>query len=289
MKSRYQELNNLQSKLKSDYQKACKKLSRAPEGQLLVTNEHGYLKYIHITQESGVRSKRGIGRDSRLIGKLANKAYLEEYRKRLEKNIALINSISDRCVSLDPLDIIGDMPARFASIDPRTMITGGDPTRRWPNPSSDTGIEIKYPGTDTGDLTPEEWGAMPYRENIAFPESKVHYSSRAIACRSKSEVAILELYDSLGIPYHYDETLQLSGELVSPDYIGARSDGKLIYHEHFGLNDPEYIKRAARKTELYRNASIIQGKNLICTYDREDGSLNLALIEALLKDAYNLT
>jgi hypothetical protein len=180
------------------------------------------------------------------------------------------------------------MPASFSAIDPKTILTGSEHSGLWPNPSRDPGIEVRYPVTDTGGMTPEEWGALPYRENTSFCENKIHYSSRAIACRSKSEMAILELYDNLGIPFHYDETLQLSGEYVSPDFIGARSDGKLIYHEHFGLNDPEYIKRAARKTELYRNASIIQGKNLICTYDREDGSINLALIEAMIKDMYNI-
>ena len=82
--------------------------------------------------------------------------------------------------------------------------------------------------------------------------------------------------------------MSVYGELLAPDAVGARRDGVLIYHEHCGVNSEGYHKRNAHKLDLYERAGIVQGKNLLLTFDREDGSIDLELIRMQIMDIYRL-
>ena len=157
----------------------------------------------------------------------------------------------------------------------------------WPNPR-ESGIRPKTPLLRLTDITPEEWAALPYRVNTKNKERKVHFTSRGLACRSKSEMGILNEYDGFRIFFHYDEVITIDGEELSPDIIGCRMDGTLIYHEHLGLQDEPYRQKYIRKEYIYSKAGIKHGKNLIYTYDSESGGLNMRLVREIIKDAYRL-
>lgn len=280
------ELHGLLSKLRFRQRIVRKELSRCPSGRLAVTHDHGYTSFIEVVYESGVRKRFGINKKPERVVKLARKAYLEEETKRLKKNIERIERMIDGTDSLEPADILRTLPANYEVLDREILFTGRKSGLTWPNPSRDPSVRPKRPALDTGALTPGEWGALPYCENTSFAEYKKHFTSRGVACRSKSEIAILEKYDSLGIPYHCDETIVIGNTTLAPDVVGARADGKLIYHEHFGLRDESYKRRNTWKLELYESAGIRLGDNLICTFDREDESLNMELVEAQIRDRY---
>ena len=97
---------------------------------------------------------------------------------------------------------------------------------------------------------------------------------------------MFEIYDSLEIPFHYDEVVLIGGRQVSPDIIGARRDGTLIFHEHRGLFSDEYLARNDWKSGLYAAAGIIPGVNLIYTYDSPSGVINARLAREIIKDIY---
>ena len=274
--------------LKKEYRLVSKQLSRSPEGKLMIVQDHGRTRYVQVTMKNGVRTLHGISRDQKAIEKLARKRFLEEKCKRLQKNIQLLESVAGKSYSIDAAEILAALPESFLLLDREKLLSGRGGSLPWPCPSRDEDLPFRTPELTTGSLTPEEWGTRPYRENTAFLEDKKHYTSRGIACRSKSEMAILEKYDALHIPYHYDETLRIGMYYLSPDLIGARADGVLIYQEHSGLHDEKYLRRRDRKTDLYDMAGIRLGENLIYTYDREDGSINMELIEAQIRDIYRL-
>ena len=134
------------------------------------------------------------------------------------------------------------------------------------------------------DISPKEWMVLPYKINSFHSEEKIHRSSCGIMMRSKGEIAWAERLLHWGLAFHYDELLFWMGEKISPDFIVMRKDGKLFYVEHCGLmEDNKYRKRCKHKLEVYESGGIVPWDNLIITYDRPDGSIDLELIDAEIK------
>ena len=63
-----------------------------------------------------------------------------------------------------------------------------------------------------------------------------HYTVKGEKVRSKSEVTIANMLYEKGIPYRYEEQLQLrSGKLASPDFtVYVKSEGRTKLLEHCG-------------------------------------------------------
>ncbi len=282
------ELRSLLSNLKETRRKVSKELSRAPKGVLLIIKDRGYTVYRQSYKADCGCIRKSIGKDPELVMALAHKRYLTEKLKRLDRNIELIERAYRDSVSLSEEDIMDIMPGSFARLDKASVILGHRAGGRGrPHPVR----EGVFPVDARLKIDPDDrfdWGSRPYAENASFSENKRYVSPGGLLCRSKSEAAILGIYDSLGIPYHYDEIVYVSGVRLSPDIIGCSEDGALIFHEHKGLSSEEYQNRSEYKERKYREAGIIPGKNLILTYDREDGTVNLALIRDIIKDTYRM-
>ena len=130
----------------------------------------------------------------------------------------------------------------------------------------------------------EEWFTMPYAENTSFPEYKTITAYNGLKTRSKSEALILERYGSKNIFYHYDEMVWMKDKKVSPDIIALRKDGTFFIHEHAGLWSEEYMRKNQWKFALYESAGFVQGKNMLISFDDENGNINLKLIDVLIDD-----
>ncbi len=282
------EIKMLLSKLKELRRKVVKELLYAPNGNLLIQKDRGYYAFRQDFAEGGKRIQKGIGKDQDLVDRLAHKAYNEELKRRLDINIGLLEHALVGSLSLESRDIIETLPESFGLLDQGAIIFGHrNDDISWPNPMRDGVYPVEYPLS----IDPSErfnWAKRPYLENTLFLEYKIHRTPRGILCRSKSEVSILGVYDSFVLPYHYDEQLFIGHHRISPDIVGCRADGQLIFHEHIGVDSDVYRRRYEQKDRIYRAAGIVQGKNLIYTFDREDGSINLELISAMIKDVYGL-
>ncbi len=274
------------TELQKERRLVYKSLSRCPEGDLMVTVVNGKPKIFQVINVDGTKKRRGIGRDPELIGKLSHKALLKEKLRRIDINIRIAKRSAALSLSLEPEELLAAMPKHFDLLNEDIILTGRNGSTNWPHPSRDPNILALPPALTTGRLGPEEWAALPYCENTSHLKHKIHKGPHGILCRSKSEVLIVEIYYALNIPFHYDETISVGAYTRSPDFIGARPDGKLIYHEHAGRNDDDYMRDLVWKLKLYDSVGIRLGKNLILTFDNDDGSLDLDLIRAQLKAAY---
>lgn len=59
----------------------------------------------------------------------------------------------------------------------------------------------------------------------------------------------------------------------------------LVYWEHCGrVNDPAYMRHHKWKLSMYEKAGIVPWKNLILTYDNEQGNIDARIIEAEIKN-----
>ena len=51
--------------------------------------------------------------------------------------------------------------------------------------------------------------------------------------------------------------------------------------------DPQYRKRWEDKKKFYEKNGIVEGKNLIVTYDDDNGGIDTELIEKIIKDTFD--
>ena len=280
-----EELQTMLSRMGSDYDVVSKTANRAFGSSLMIAENHGKMDCFAVTSRGGKRRRKTISSDMERVYRLANKAYSDELASRLMHNRRLLDEMFRKMMPTDYGSILTALPRHFDILDAsRVMHPSLGRDSGFPNPSKD--VLPKEAVLSIGSMDPWEWAAMPYCENTDHPEFKIHPTRYRVFCRSKSEAILFELYRSLAIPFHFDETITIDGRLLSPDFNGARRDGMLIYHEHKGVHSTEYRERDERKSELYAAAGIFPGVNLICTYDNDQGTLNVKLAEELLRDAY---
>ncbi|OPF90466.1 ATP-dependent DNA helicase [Rhodopseudomonas palustris] len=113
----------------------------------------------------------------------------------------------------------------------------------------------------------------------------LHRTSRGEFVRSKSELAIAEKLNGMGIGYVYEQPLQLDGKTRWPDFTITDEDSGITYYwEHLGmLSDPQYAARWQIKRSAYLAAGIrpigeqADGDVLIET--REDAGVGLDMVE----------
>jgi len=122
--------------------------------------------------------------------------------------------------------------------------------------------------------------------NNFFEAGLIHKTARGELVRSKSEVIIADaLYDKK-IEYTYEKEISLDEDgKKSPDFtIEDAENGKLFYWEHCGMmSDEKYRRRWEAKQSIYKKHGIIEGENLIVSYDNENGSIDSQAIRALIE------
>ena len=80
------------------------------------------------------------------------------------------------------------------------------------------------------------------------------------------------------------------GNPLRPVFKVADGDtGDVWDWEHCGMmTDPKCVKRWEDKKKFYEKHGIVEGENLIVTYDSKNGSLDSAYIDQLIKEAFDL-
>ena len=103
--------------------------------------------------------------------------------------------------------------------------------------------------------------------------------------RSKSEVIIANMLYSQGIEYEYEQLLDLGedGKRIPDFTIDDAESGLKFYWEHCGMmNDAAYREHWEAKKALYEKHDIIEGINLIVTYDSVNGGIDSKHIQELI-------
>jgi hypothetical protein len=88
----------------------------------------------------------------------------------------------------------------------------------------------------------------------------VHRTIRGELVRSKSEVIIANLLDSMGVPYSYEQPfVGLDGTLRYPDFtVEDAESGRRLLIEHLGMLDrPDYKGRWEKKLQWYKKMGVL--------------------------------
>ena len=123
-----------------------------------------------------------------------------------------------------------------------------------------------------------------------YEEKLIHKTVRGELVRSKSEVIIANALHYNGLDYEYEPELKLEDKIKRPDFkVEDYDTGVVWYWEHCGMmTDPQYKKRWEDKRKFYEKNGIVEGKNLIVTYDDEKGGLDSDKIQQIIQETFDL-
>lgn len=258
-------LNNLLQRYDRQLNEQRQELKEMPNGYLTIRNDLKQPTPVWVRRKSAtngcgkIKYDRRIiaGRDS-LVQQLARKKYLEKSTKLLAEEIDRINNFLKDSIEPTPDNVLKLLPKSYSSL-PEDMFF---PKRRDAN----------------------QWAEGPYPQNTLYPEEKIHTTGRGLKVRSKSELFIADKLDTYILPFQYDGIIYFEHYAFSPDFMIPTMEG-VKYWEHCGMMaNPKYRKRNKWKLAMYDKMGIVPWKNLIVTYDSEDGGLDLRIIEAEIKN-----
>lgn len=253
-------LAELLADLRGRLAKSQKELATLPEGSLVHEIRNKADWYFHFQRmPDGRRKRKLIEEDGATLKGLLRRCYLQREIYLLEKDAKLLNGTLESFASFASDDILKQMPERF---------------KKFPR-------EYFFPQPEESD-----WASQPYEQSSYMPERKIHTTSRGLLVRSKSELAISEAFYKYEVPFRYEQLLEIGAYKTAPDFMPRnKRTGEQLYWEHCGMpENEEYMKHHKWKMNLYESVGIVPWKNLIVSYDGEDGTLNIAEIESVIKN-----
>lgn len=134
-----------------------------------------------------------------------------------------------------------------------------------------------------------QWSTQIY-SGKDFEEGQAEiYTEKKERVRSKSEKIIADMLYHKNIPYKYECPVTLKGlGTIYPDFTCLRlTDRKTILWEHLGMmTDPIYCQKAMKKIDIYSKNGLIQGRDIIYTFESEKYSLNTMSVENLISQIF---
>ena len=242
--------------LNQEKRKCNEELRQLPEGNLIATKRHGKTVYFNALSTEDVYKRVCITKNEEAQRGLARKKYVELQLKEIEREMSIL-------------------------FDTKTKLSGpvGEPYKnvldRLPKAYSTLPKEFFFKEQV------DDWGSQPYQQSTYKPEKRIHTTSRGLKVRSKSELLIAEKLYEHGIPFRYEQILWYGATEFAPDFTIRTADGRIIYWEHCGMtHDERYINHHKWKMSIYEKMDIVPWKNLIVTYDDEEGIISIPLIES---------
>ncbi len=237
---------------------ANNELKTCPEGTLSYVKRGGRGTFFQIINSGGKRLRKSINKAPDFIRGLARKEYLIKEKKLLEHNIKVLKDVIKTLVEPSPDNVLKSISKHLQGIPKHYF---------FPDHNKDC------------------WANQPYEKSNYKPEEKKHTTSRGLKVRSKSEVLIAEMLYIFNIQFRYEQVIRIGGIMLVPDFTIRLPDGRIFYWEHCGMmSSKEYREHQKWKMEVYEKAGIVPWKNLIVTYDDEDGNINAGIIESEIKN-----
>lgn len=128
------------------------------------------------------------------------------------------------------------------------------------------------------------WSLVEGQKN-SFPLQNRELVFDSVHYRSKSEMLIALTLQNWNIEFKSEVQLDCNGRKRFPDFTMVRPrDRKILYLEHVGLTGDEgYVDDLYMKLQDYHNIGLYLWDNLILTFDRPDGSLDLDYVQRVLR------
>lgn len=122
---------------------------------------------------------------------------------------------------------------------------------------------------------------IEYADRNPIPKPKYAPTFKGIKFRSKSELNIAQLIDSLGYEFVYEFAFDFTDNIEGyPDFaVWVPEIGRAFILEHFGMWDkPEYSKEAKWKMDRYMEYGLLPGRDVIYTFEADIVPLDLDVV-----------
>lgn len=202
--------------------------------------------------------------DPQIIEELKTNRYRKEMLPILEKKILLYRNFLDQDELFDPQEIEDRLLPQYKGAFAMGLFLEEDvDVEAWP--------EASFPSNPMEITTP-------------------CITSKGLATRSKSESIIATRLEELGLPFRYEQLVQLGNEIFFPDFIILLPDvRRLVYYEHFGMmDDPEYAKRALHKIEVYARHGIYLGVNFFASFEFKNMPFSVGDADKIISEILKL-
>lgn len=229
--------------------------------------------YYRANKVNGKYVRKSIGRDKAAIHSLARKEYLRASMDALKSNIVLLDSAVKELEDLGFESLLSKMTMAYRKL-PEECFFSNEAGRAY-NLSADNADRFRRH---------REWANEAYKKSDYMPEHRRFMTSGGFKVRSKSEQLIAEQLLSCGVPFRYEQVINIDGFSYSADFTFRGRDMELFYWEHAGMmNDPRYVSSHYRKMNSFKSIGIVPWKNLIITYDI-DGAVNIPMIKSIIEN-----
>lgn len=236
------------------------KLANLPEGTLRADVRGDKVYY---SRRIGGRSYYINSRDTKLIDQLKERKFNAIGLEIVEKNIRCLQILCENYHSFTTGDIVKRMPKSYLHDSESTGIFNGRyiDARDWEN--------ANYPKRD--------WNPLYKKPG--------HLTLKGDSVRSKSELTIANILYSNGIPYHYEEEMEIDGIMFCPDFkIYVEKSDRFVLLEHCGLMmNGDYQRSYGRKVARYIAADLMPWRDVFFTYDDRDGNLDTQIIQKIVE------
>lgn len=259
------EFKLLLSDLEKRQEKAKAEYADCLMGTLNKENRKGKLKLFHVYENDGKRKRVVINDNEELLTALCRKRYLKEELDLIDKDIMALKRFIATYIQPTPETIINRLPDKYSNF----------PEDYFFNPRKAQGETY---------ASKQRWATEPYEQSDYKPEQKVQLTSRGLRVRTKSEVVVAEMLDAAGITYRYEQMIYIEDFSFAPDFT-IMTDRGIFYWEHAGMiYDEEYWEHHKWKLSMYERAGIVPWRNLIVTYDNENGGLDTRIIRSEIEN-----
>lgn len=286
---------------------AKKDLTNSPPGKLRTKINKTTPVYYYRESPSDKYGTYIKSKDRKLAIALAQKGYAEDMIRIIEKRISILDNLLESYTKQKLTTIYEEYaPARRKLITPY-VISDEEYIRHWlVSGISGTAAAAGFSATasrsgtsarvrqKTNQLSNNQSSSSslsmitaPYQafsndscaNNPQSKDNRIFTTAHGEKVRSKSEVIIADTLLRMGIPYIYEKPYYYDGnKSFNPDFtvLNVRRR-KEIYIEHFGkMGSAGYRADFFWKMKTFGQIGIVQGENLVMTFEDEDHPFDIA-------------
>lgn len=247
-------LEKSKQRLADDYNK----YSTSPEGVLWRNKRNGKYYYYQATKNNSKCTRKSVNKDPEMLRALARKGYLKVEISALENNIRILQKTLAGYESPFMDDLLERLPTQYRALPESYFMEHGISRCKW--------------STD-------------YEKSDYKSEELRHTTSRGLKTRSKSELLIAEKLYDYNVAFRYEPVMRIGSRSIIPDFEIIAADGSTFIWEHCGRTfDAAYMEKHYEKMKLYASIGIVPWKNLIITYDDENGNIHLGIIDSEIQN-----
>lgn len=254
-----------QKQLRTVYNRRRERVKDMSEYRLKISHSRGR-KYFSCWKKG--ESKRYLGkRDFPLVRKIQELHLCEKMLELIDENINLLDNLKATFHVLNAENVRRAMPSTYVPEDLEAQFQDRSFPIRWKKQME----KIKKAHSS-------------YR-----PEELTVATRDGTKVRSRAEAMLYDLFTAMGLVVIYEFPIKIGNRILVPDFLILHPKTMRVYvWEHLGMwfhrdYSRRYRERFCEKTEEYAKIGFVMGLNLIASYEKPHGGIDMSIMQELCR------